>query len=414
MSKQLSFKESQEQHIGIEGTREEEAQEEEEIRDHPFNPKQLSINTKTVSMDACLRRLEQETLILNPDFQRNEVWTPTKRSQMIESLMLKIPLPMFYVSADEKGIFTVVDGLQRLSTIRDFVLGKEFLKSRKEAKKGEGFPLQDLEFWREYNGRKFNKLPVELRNRIHETELNFTIIDPGSPEAVRRNVFKRVNTGGEPLSSQEIRNALYLGKSTKLLKKLSQSEEFKDATKNSVKPLRMEDQELVLRFLAFLIRDFKTYKKTLSIDTFLSDTMVVINASPAFNSRDFQKALQSKDLKKNDINRENIEKAESFFKSGMKRAQKLFKEHCFRRSYGNNRRSRINKSLFEMWGVLLSQISEEEFRKLFSNCRQMLRDYQKTLKKPLFQDDITKNSMKNTSVVRRFKEVSALIQRYSQ
>jgi hypothetical protein len=109
----------------------------------PFNPEKISIYSKSVPMDTCLRRLKQNTIKLNPDFQRNEVWTEDKRSQLIESLMLKIPLPMFYVSADEKGVWTVVDGLQRLSTIRDFILGKEL--------NGEGFKLNSLEFWQIYN-----------------------------------------------------------------------------------------------------------------------------------------------------------------------------------------------------------------------------------------------------------------------
>jgi uncharacterized protein with ParB-like and HNH nuclease domain len=97
--------------------------------DDPFNPEEISIDSKVVSMDNCLRRLTQGTITLNPDFQRKEVWTEDKKSQLIESLMLKIPLPMFYVSADEKNNYTVVDGLQRLSTIRSFILGDRYLKA---------------------------------------------------------------------------------------------------------------------------------------------------------------------------------------------------------------------------------------------------------------------------------------------
>ncbi|MFK7982470.1 MAG: DUF262 domain-containing protein [Saprospiraceae bacterium] len=86
-------------------------------------------------METCLRRLTQGTILLNPDFQRNEVWTIEKKSQLIESLMLKIPLPMFYVSADKKNNYTVVDGLQRLSTIRSFILGDMFLATETKLKK---------------------------------------------------------------------------------------------------------------------------------------------------------------------------------------------------------------------------------------------------------------------------------------
>lgn len=98
--------------------------EEGEEENDPFNPEEISIETRKFTMETCIRRLEQKTLKLNPNFQRQEVWTEDKKSQLIESLMLKIPIPMFYVSSDEKSNLTVVDGLQRLSTIRDFVLGK--------------------------------------------------------------------------------------------------------------------------------------------------------------------------------------------------------------------------------------------------------------------------------------------------
>ena len=85
-----------------------------ELDINPFNPEDISIVTNQMAMDGLVRRFLQGSIVLNPDFQRNEVWDMKKRSQLIESLMLKIPLPMFYVQSDEDGILTVVDGLQRL------------------------------------------------------------------------------------------------------------------------------------------------------------------------------------------------------------------------------------------------------------------------------------------------------------
>ena len=198
----------------------------------PFNPEEISIDTKPITMETLMRRLQQGTITLNPDFQRQEVWDQKRKSQLIESLLLKIPIPMFYVSSDEKSNWTVVDGLQRISTLRDFVLGKEYLKdpSKNLNKKGSGFKLQGLEFWTDLEDLTLNDLPTNLQNRILETTFTFTIINPGTPEEVKRNVFKRLNTGGMPLSSQEIRNALYTGRSTRLLNQLSGLKEFKIAT----------------------------------------------------------------------------------------------------------------------------------------------------------------------------------------
>lgn len=395
---------------GAQGTEEE--VEEDELTD-PFDPDEISINSKVIPMETCLRRLIQETINLNPDFQRQEVWTLEKKSQLIESLMLKIPLPMFYVSSDEQGNFTVVDGLQRLSTIRDFVLGHDYLQTRDETLRGKGFVLQKLEFWTRFNGQTFQELPIHLQNRILETEFSFTIINPGTPEEVKRNIFKRINTGGEPLSAQEIRNALYLGPATQLLKELAQTSEFLEATAGSVRSKRMEDQELVLRFISFFIRDYTTYRRTIGIDQYLSETMIILNAHPDYQSRDIKKLVNQRKVKMKDINHEMIHKIEEFFLLGMKRSYLMFNWHSFRKSYEPYRRSPINKALFEMWGVLLSLIPEESFQKLLKNKSDLLDVYHRTIDDNDFQILISRDSMKNYAVQNRFSTIEALINQYS-
>lgn len=382
----------------------------------PFDPEEISINTKPFSMDACLRRLIQGTIILNPDFQRQEVWTIDKKSRLIESLMLKIPIPMFYVSGDEKGTLTMVDGLQRFSTIRDFILGAEFLKTRNENDKGDGFKLQDLEFWKEYEGKNFKGLPTHIVNRIMETEFTFTIINPATPEEVRRNIFKRINTGGLPLSSQEIRNALYIGQATTLLNKLASLDVFKQATDHSIKNLRMEDKELILRFISFLVRQYTSFNKAVSVDTWLSDTMIIVNAIPNLETRELKKqtSKQYATIDMKSIVPLSVDLIEETFQKAMKRAHNLFGEHAFRKSYPGKRRTPINKSLFETWGVLLSEITEEQFANLYKRKDEMMAEYQGLINNNDFVIIISRDSMKPTSVRKRFQTISELINTYSK
>lgn len=156
------------------------------------------------------------------------MWTDVRKSQLIESILLEIPIPMFYVSSEEDGEWTVVDGLQRISAFRDFVLGINFVNSKKVKEEGAGMKLTGLEFLKELEGKQMKDLPTKLYNRILEAEFSVTVINPGTPEEVKRNIFKRINTGGMPLSPQEIRNALYGGAVSGLLNEMAEKVYLKE------------------------------------------------------------------------------------------------------------------------------------------------------------------------------------------
>lgn len=381
----------------------------------PFNPEDISIDTKLITMETLLRRLEQNTIQLNPDFQRQEVWDNVRKSQLIESIMLNIPIPMFYVSSDEKGNWSVVDGLQRMSTFRDFILGAKFVKDpiKYQSEKGNGITLTGLEFWKSLNGLTMNKLPRHLYNRILETVFTFTIVNPGTHEEVKRNIFKRLNTGGMPLSSQEIRNALYTGNSTRLLNELALTKEFREATCNSIHAQRMEDRELVLRFIAFLIRRPSTYKRTLNIDTWLSDTMIILNALPTLDTRELRKCVLQKTVSLQDVEIMEFDMIKDKFLLAMYRARKLFGKHAFRKSMGTMRRRPINKSLFEIWSVILCEMPEVTFNTLYKNRTKMMPEYREILEDITFEIAISRDSMRHTSVSLRYEKLKDLVKKYS-
>jgi hypothetical protein len=390
-----------------------EAEQEEREKQEPFDPEQISIEPKVVAMDTLIRRLQKGSIHLAPAFQRKEIWDLERKSQLIESLMLKIPLPMFYVAADEKGHWDVVDGLQRLTTIKEFILGNKYMETRDEKLQGIGFRLQSLEFWGEkYDKSTFNELPDFLVNRILETEFRFTIINPGTPEEVKRNIFKRINTGGMPLTSQEIRHALYQGQSTELLAELVETNVFKKATDKSVDDSRMSARELVLRFLAFSVRSYHNYPKTSDMDTFISDTMRLINLMPELPKRELDKIFKNSSIPLIRFNDINILKQR--FIKGMERAYEFFHPHTFRKSSGESRRSPINKTLFEVWGNLLADLNTDRFERLRKNKTEFIRAYHNLLRTSSFVNSISRNSLKCSEVQSRYKRLKKIVDKYSK
>ncbi len=390
-----------------------EAEPEEPEPEEPFDPEQISIEAKVVPMETLIRRLLQGSMRLAPAFQRKEVWDLERKSRLIESMMLKIPLPMFYVAADEKGNWDVVDGLQRLTTIKEFVLGNKFIETQNNSFRGKGLRLNRLEFWGEkYNGLTFAELPELQINRILETEFRFTVINPGTPEEVKRNIFKRINTGGMPLTSQEIRHALYQGKSSRLLEELAESEPFQKATGRSVDDSRMAARELVLRFLAFSIRNYEHYPKTSDMDAFLSDTMRIINIMPELPKVKLAKIF--KDSPAPPFQFTEIDKLKKHFVKAMNNSYQIFGSHTFRKSYGNHRRSPINKTLFEVWGNLLADMDNDQFTLLLGNKDAFFNEYQKDLDDPNFINIISRDSWKYSGVVARYRDLKSMLDKFTQ
>ena len=405
---------------GVTGVEDEEVTNAEETDIEPYNPEELSIDTRPFVMDALLRRLKLGMIVLHPNFQRNEVWTQEKKSLLIESLMLNIPLPMFYVSSDEDGYLTVVDGLQRISAIRDFVLGQNYINSgktddeRNQSLLGHGMQLKNLEFWTDLNGKQFCELPQKLQNRILETQFQFTIINPGTPEEVKRNIFKRINTGGLPLSSQEIRNAIYAGKATDLLDEMSNLKVFRTASGESVKSIRLEDRELILRFVSFLVRNYKDYNKTVTADKWLSDTMIILNAMPNMDTREYRKLISKLKEEPWKIKILNKDEIIEYFTIAMERSHKLFGKHAFRKSYGDQARRPINRCLFETWAYIMGRYTDEEFEKLLLNKRMFQVEYTKILDDIEFQNAIQRQSMKHSALKYRFNTLIKLTDKYAK
>lgn len=345
----------------------------------PFDPSQIKIDTRPMSLDMILKRMKHNEINLTPDFQRmGGIWDDLKMSRLIESLLIRIPLPAFYMDATDESKWLVIDGLQRLTTLKRFIMpdnDKDRLK------------LKNMEFWKEYNGFTFEQLPRQLQRRIEETQVTVYLVEKGTPHNVKFNIFKRINTGGVPLSGQEIRHALNLGYATDVLERLAKSSPFLIATDNGVSPMRMTDRECVLRFLAFTLKDYTQYTARDELDSFLNDTMKTINAmSPT-----------------------ELEPLTQAFNRAMKRAHELFDNRAFRKPIKGNRRSTVSKALFEVWSVNLEALDEAEFDLLKTRHESLEERFSKLMKDQEFDVAISYSTGDWRRVHYRFAKINEII-----
>lgn len=258
---------------GFEAVREE-SEPIEDIKD-PYDPKKIRVDPKNFSIKEVKQKIDEKQIDLSPDFQRGFVWTDiTRKSRLVESVLLRIPLPVFYVSENEDGSYQVVDGVQRLTVLKSFLNNE--------------FKLKNLEYLEECEGKYYDtkgsskkeSLPVLYKRRIDDTMLLFNVIDSQTPPQVKFDIFRRINTGGKALNRQEIRNCFATAETRTLIRKLAKDEKFLEATRGSISSTRMADQDIILRFIAFYMQDHdykdqKSYRG--GMDNYLDNTVNLLN-----------------------------------------------------------------------------------------------------------------------------------------
>jgi hypothetical protein len=233
---------------------------------YPYDPtkEDIDVREETQSVyELVMRKWDKGLVKIDPEFQRNFVWKPQEMSQFIESIILNFPIPPLYLNQNVKGELIVIDGRQRLTTLR------KFLKNE--------FRLEGLKVLKHLNGKNFDDLGAlgnGFQAKIENKKMLVFLIKPSISLKVVYDIFYRINTGGTQLQRQEIRQSIFQGKSTELLKKLSEQTYFKQAIGNGIKPDRLKDREAVLRCLAFRILPIDTYT---SMSSFVEKAMVQMN-----------------------------------------------------------------------------------------------------------------------------------------
>jgi hypothetical protein len=327
----------------------------------PWDPKHIRITTKNFSIREIYSQILENELDLAPDFQRSFVWNQRQQTRLIESILLGIPLPAFYFNQDSSGAHQVIDGVQRLTTVRQFMSDVLVLD-----------PVH-LEYLSTLGGLRYSTLDPALKRRFSGTQIVAHVIEPQTPDDVKYDIFNRVNTGGSPLTAQEIRHCMSKQRSREFLARLVERESFDRATSWAFwsrdpdgQPIRdnqrMSNREMALRFCAFRNVSLDAYAQASSLDAFLLEYTRRIDGMsepPAASP--------------------NLDDLEAAFERAMANAVSILGNGAFRRwPPAASRRGPINRAIFESQAIALSEYPEEviaqhcdaialAFRKLFDD-----------------------------------------------
>ena len=338
----------------------------ENLGEYPLDTMLIRSESRTVH--DVLRRIGQGQFIMDPDFQRDFIWPVDKQSKLIESVLMRIPLPVFYVAENDDGKMVVVDGLQRFSTFRNFVDG------------GLRLRLPDHP---DLHGKQFSELDSKFKNRIEDCNLTLYVIDSKAPERARLDIFDRVNSG-VPLSRQQMRNCLYMGQATRFLKQEADHPLFQEVTGGSLNRAQMRDREFINRFCGFRLLSLRDYRG--DMDLFLSETLKHMNA----------------------LDSEGMDRLSAELRTSLTNNYRLFGRYAFRKHTAEQegRRGFINASLWDVMSTGLAVYDEETIER---KQTLILTAFYRLLSDDDFNDAITLGTNQVIRVRRRFEMANQML-----
>ena len=345
----------------------------------PFDPSSLKAEVKNSTIGALVDMLKNDLIDLNPEFQRSgNLWNDDRKSQLIESILLGLPLPSFYFYVDERQKkWVVIDGLQRLCSLQRFMVngtlclhGLEFLDENKYGKHFDEFEYFD-----------------QLAMKMHPVTLNVLTGDT-SAEA-RYIIFQRVNSKGTQLTAAEMRNALYQGPATTLIKRMSDNIWFKKLVSDQISTTRMKDREYVSRFLLFYLSDYRDYDGEL--DSAINHTLSFIN---------------------DEYDDNHLNRIYEVFDRTLFLCYQLLGKDAFRKpstSSNEKRKNAISLAVFEMLAVCLSRLSESEIEVLITHKDLFYRYFKEVFSDSTLQRYLTGGTSKKPAVSYRFNQMQHVI-----
>ncbi len=288
----------------------------------------LVLQSSDLSLETIAQMVDSKAIDVAPKYQRRERWTTNAQSELIESFLLNVPVPPVYLAEDDFGTYSVIDGKQRITTIHKFLRN--------------GFTLSGLEKFTEVEGATFSDLPKPLQNAlsIRPYLRVVTLLKQTDPQ-LKYEVFTRLNTGGEPLLPQEIRNALYRGSFNDLLFELSENaflrQHLKIKTTKETPYKEMQDVESVLRFLC------------------ISEEWKVFNG-------DMRRSLDAYAAKNQNLSKPKLSNAKKRFVSALDRCHVLWGDHAFKRYDSQAYRDQFMSAIYDAQMVAAAELSESRFQ----------------------------------------------------
>lgn len=344
-----------------------------------FDPSQLKVEVKNTTVGLLVEMLDSDVIDMHPYFQRREnLWSKKKKSELIESILLGLPVPSFYFYLDSRRKkWVIIDGLQRLCSIRDFLV-KESMK------------LEGLEILKDMNQRTYKSFSFFEQTNMKMFPVTLNIISGDVNSFIISQIFKRVNSAGTPLNAPEIRNALYQGPATTLIDKMVGLPVFQRLVSKKVDVKRMLDKDYANRYLAFRIGDFNTYKGNL--ESFLSDALKFVNSLPEENTNfmlaDFENALTC--------------------------CERLHGEDVFRLPPKDDsmKTRRISRSLFEMLTLSFAGVSLTSLEIICQHRQEYMKWYQNLLMDPKIEKSLISSTNTRENVETRLNGMKLIINKF--
>ena len=340
----------------------------------PYRPSDIRIDTLPMNVGDLMEMLEAQWINFDAEYQRRkDLWPHKLQSRLIESILLGLRLPAFYFEELSRRNWNIIDGLQRCCTIYNFCIAKTL-------------NLSGLEFLGDtFNGKGYNDFSFEVRRDFRMLPITVHLLAKGTPSPVKYILFQRLNTGGMPLTPQEIRTGVF-PELAPIISRMAESKDFQRVTGGKIPKERQEDKDFVSRFIAFYLFGYENYQP--DIESFIKKAML-----------NLQKESSQK-----------IEKMVSDFKKALIISEKIFGDDAFRKRMSrNDPRKPLNKAYFEVLTTTFATLNEDDEKCLISKKDLLIDNLIVLMNNDSFINAITAGTGRIERVRTRFKGVEKAI-----